>query len=232
MRIGLVTLDGDGTLWDFESAMLHALAHAANLMTSWDLRVDGQLPTAAELLRDRDEVGHRHHGQGLTMERLRWLAFERSLARAGVSGRPDLIQSLYEHFMDLRHDGVRLFADALPSLAALRESCKLALITNGNTDLQRLGLEGTFDLVLSAQSCHLWKPDPRIFHLAVAELGCQTAQSLHAGDHQRDDVQGAQAAGLRSVWVNRTSARKEVWCQPDAEIPSLLDLPSALNRLR
>lgn len=231
MQIKLITLDGDGTLWDFESAMLHALQHAAKLMRSWRLHIDGHDPSVEDLLGDREVVGQEHHGEGLTMERLRWLAFERSLARAGVPNRTDLTLSLYQLFMHHRHDGVRLYDDTLPSLENLRGSRKIALVTNGNTDLRRLGLDGMFDVVISAQTCHFWKPDPRIYWSAITELELQPIEAVHAGDQQRDDIQGARAAGLRTVWVNRRSAPKEAWCEPDAEIRSLLELPLVLDHL-
>lgn len=231
MPTELITFDGDGTLWDFEAAMFPALEHAARLMTSWGLHIDGHDPSLEDLLGDRDAVGREHHGEGLTLERLRWLAFERSLARAGLLNRTDRIDALYQRFMALRHEGVRLYDDALPSIKELRKRRKLALITNGNTEPVRLGLEGMFDTVISAQACRLWKPDRRIFWLAATELGVSPGQAVHVGDHQREDIQGAQTAGLRTVWINRRSAPKEAWSQPDAEIRDLSELASVLDRL-
>jgi FMN hydrolase / 5-amino-6-(5-phospho-D-ribitylamino)uracil phosphatase len=231
MPTELITLDGDGTLWDFETAMHHALDDVAQQMKSWNLLIDGHHPTMQDLLADRAAVGRERSGKGLTLERLRWLAFERSLTRAGLPVRADRIDALYHRFMDLRHEGVRLFDDALSALEDLRKRRKLALITNGNTDLARLGLEKMFDVVISAQTCQFWKPDPRIFWLATTELGVQPAHVVHAGDHQQHDVQGAQAAGIRAVWVNRRSAPREVWCEPDAEIRDLSELASVLNQL-
>jgi putative hydrolase of the HAD superfamily len=231
MPIALITLDGDGTLWDFETAMRHALAHVAQMMTSWGLQIDGHEPSLDDLLADRDAVGREHRHEGLTMERLRWLAFARSMARAGLPDRGDRIDALYRQFMELRHDGVRLFDDALAALEDLRRCCKLALITNGNTDPGRLGLDGIFDLVLSAQACKLWKPDPQLFRLAASSLGVQPAHVVHVGDHQRADIAGARSAGMRAVWVNRRAAPREAWCEPNAEIHDLSELSSVLDCL-
>jgi putative hydrolase of the HAD superfamily len=231
MPIRLVTFDGDGTLWDFETAMHHALAHAAQVMTSWGLQIDGHAPTLDDLLADREAVGREHRGEGLTMERLRWLAFARSLARAGLSGRRDRITVLYQQFMELRHDGVRLFADVPAALEELRRRRKLAVITNGNTDLERVDLGGMFDLVLTAQACQIWKPDPQIFRLAASTLDVPPAQVVHVGDNQRTDIAGARSAGMRAVWVNRRGAARAAWCEPDAEIHDLSELPASLDHL-
>jgi putative hydrolase of the HAD superfamily len=229
--ITLITFDGDGTLWDFETAMRYALDHSAQVMTSWGLRIDGHAPTLDDLLADRDAVGRAHRGEGLSMERLRWLAFARSLARAGHPERTDHIDALSHRFMELRHDGVRLFDDTLAALADLRRRQKLAVLTNGNTDLGRLGLDGMFDLVLSAQGCQLWKPDPRIFSLAASTLDVPPAHVVHVGDDQREDIAGACAAGMRAVWINRRTVAREAWCEPDGEIRDLSELPSGLDHL-
>lgn len=231
MPIALITLDGDGTLWDFETAMRHALEHAAHLMAGWGLQIDGHAPSLDDLLADRVAVGREHCGEGLTMERLRWLAFARSMARAGHPDRSERIAVLYQRFMEIRHDGVRLFDDTLAALTDLRRQRMLAVITNGNTDLGRLGLDGMFDLVLSAQTCQIWKPDPRIFQLAASTLDIQPAHAIHVGDDQREDIAGAQAAGMRAVWINRRAATREAWCEPDGEIRDLSALPAILDRL-
>ncbi len=231
MPIALITFDGDGTLWDFESAMRHGLEHAAQMMTSWGLQIDGHAPSLDDLLTDRIAVGREHHGAGLTMERLRWLAFTRSLARAGSPDRSDLVAMLYDQFMAIRHERVCLFDDTLAALAGLRGRYRLALITNGNTDLDRLGLDGVFDLVLHAQTCQVWKPDPQIFLLAARTLDIQPVHVVHVGDAQREDVAGAQAAGMRAVWLNRHAAPQDAWCEPDGEIHHLSELPALLAHL-
>jgi FMN hydrolase / 5-amino-6-(5-phospho-D-ribitylamino)uracil phosphatase len=229
--ITLITLDGDGTLWDFETAMRQALEQTAQVMALWGLHIDGHNPSLTDLLADREAVGREHGGEGLTMERLRWLAFERSMARAGLPDRSDRIDALYQRFMELRHDRVRLFDDALAALETLRKRRKLALITNGNTDVNRLGLAGMFDAVISAQACQFWKPDPRIFRLATSTLGVEPMHVVHVGDQQREDIEGARTAGMRAVWINRRSAPREAWCAPDAEIRDLSELPSVLDHL-
>jgi len=52
------------------------------------------------------------------------------------------------------------------------------------------------------------------------------------GDSLTNDVAGAQAAGLRAVWLNPSQARREAGAAaPDAEIRRLADLPEALVKL-
>lgn len=47
------------------------------------------------------------------------------------------------------------------------------------------------------------KPDPRMFHLALARLGEPAQAMVHVGDHPEHDVLGASNAGVRAIWLNR-----------------------------
>jgi putative hydrolase of the HAD superfamily len=67
--------------------------------------------------------------------------------------------------------------------------------------------------------------------LAASKLDVPPAHVVHVGDDQREDIAGARAAGMRAVWVNRRAAPSEAWCEPDAEIRDLSELPAVLDHL-
>ena len=112
----------------------------------------------------------------------------------------------------------------------------LALITNGASDTQRdkinaLGIGHLFNSVVISGEVGVAKPDPRIFELALDRLAAKKEAAWHVGDSLASDVAGANAAGLTSVWLNRTGAlRTEVDAEPDFEIRSLSDLFALLQR--
>lgn len=61
----------------------------------------------------------------------------------------------------------------------------------------------TVGTVIDSTVVGVWKPDPGIFHLALAELGLAAADSiLYVGDTLRYDVAGALAAGLTPVHLD------------------------------
>jgi putative hydrolase of the HAD superfamily len=45
------------------------------------------------------------------------------------------------------------------------------------------------------------KPDPRIFALALAAIGCAAVHTWFVGDHPINDILGAAAVGLRPIWL-------------------------------
>ena len=47
------------------------------------------------------------------------------------------------------------------------------------------------------------KPDTRVFERALAIAGATPSEALHVGDKVDNDVEGAAAAGVRAVLVQR-----------------------------
>jgi putative hydrolase of the HAD superfamily len=48
------------------------------------------------------------------------------------------------------------------------------------------------------------KPDPQIFVAALQKHSCDAKDAWHIGDSFRQDYQGAKAAGIRAILLERT----------------------------
>lgn len=86
---------------------------------------------------------------------------------------------------------------------------RLGVITNGGTAFQQntlraLGIESSFSTVLISEAEGIKKPDPAIFHRALARLGVGADESLFVGDHPIVDIAGARNAGLKAIWKRDT----------------------------
>ncbi|HSC75243.1 MAG TPA: HAD family hydrolase, partial [Pseudomonadales bacterium] len=46
------------------------------------------------------------------------------------------------------------------------------------------------------------KPAPHMFLAALERADVAPHEALHIGDHPVDDMQGAQAVGMKTLWVN------------------------------
>ena len=93
-------------------------------------------------------------------------------------------------------------------LDALRaQGHALAVVSNWDVSLHevldRTGLAPRFDAVVVSAEIGTAKPDPEPFRRALAALGADAADALHAGDRLDDDVAGARNAGVRAVLVAR-----------------------------
>ena len=97
--------------------------------------------------------------------------------------------------------------------------------------VRRIGLGHHFKFVLCAEDIGIAKPDARLFNEALLRGGVVAGAAVHVGDHQGDDIAGAQRAGLRAVWFNPGSKRWDGDKAPDAEIGCLSELPLVLKHL-
>jgi 2-haloacid dehalogenase len=91
------------------------------------------------------------------------------------------------------------------------------------------GLEGLIDLTISVEEVEVYKPDPRVYQLAVSRLGLQPKEISFQSANSWD-VAGAATFGLRAAWINRFGLQKEhLPFGPDAELTTLSDLPALLG---
>jgi FMN phosphatase YigB (HAD superfamily) len=93
------------------------------------------------------------------------------------------------------------------------------------------GIAGCFSGVYASATVGYYKSSPRLYEVALADLGARAAESVHVGDSYRFDVLGSKAAGLRAVWY-APGGEAELDAEADAVVRSLSDLPAALRRLQ
>ena len=122
---------------------------------------------------------------------------------------------------------LELFADSVPALADLRaRGLSLAIVSNTPVDVTdlcaELGLGACFDVVVSSCVVGHEKPDPRIFQVALERAGVAPGEALHVGDQPLSDVDGALAAGMRALLLDREGLRATVTACP--RISSLAEI--------
>jgi putative hydrolase of the HAD superfamily len=113
---------------------------------------------------------------------------------------------LFEHFA--QPESWELFPDVTPALQALKaRGLRLAVVSNFDGRLVRictgLGIADYFDAIVMSGHVGCAKPDPRIFAIALQRVGVSAAQAVHVGDSPSDDLEGATAAGLRGILIQR-----------------------------
>jgi 2-haloacid dehalogenase len=93
----------------------------------------------------------------------------------------------------------------------------------------RAGLAAMFDAILSVEEVGVFKPDPRVYRLAVDRLGCPAAAIAFQSSNAWD-AYAASAFGMQVVWCNRYGQRRErLPGAPDCEITTLADLPALIR---
>ena len=159
-----------------------------------------------------------------------------AVRRLRASGSQAAAAHAVEIYTRLRSTDAPLYEDVVDCLRALSGRYRLGVITNGSdeTHLPKVaasGLGGYFGSVTTTD-CGAGKPLRAIFTHALASLSAAPSRALYVGDWPFADVGGANAAGMFSVWINRTGAAPDPGDPvPDARITSLRELPGVLDRL-
>lgn len=128
-------------------------------------------------------------------------------------GRPDMTEeealAAYEGYLAGYQAQWRAFADAAPALRrALAAGLRVGILTNGAREMQEGKLRaGGLDLdgVVLIPTVDLGTPKPhREAYLAGCRaLGVEPADTLMVGDSLANDVEGARAAGLSALHLQR-----------------------------
>jgi len=155
-------------------------------------------------------------------------AWANALADQGADD-PELAAELAERFGVERRARHHTFADVPSALDAL--AGPMVVVTNGASCLQReklaaSGLEPRFDAVVVSGDLGIGKPDASIFRHALDRVGAD--HGVMIGDSLDRDVDGALAAGLDAVWINRFGAGPGRAGVP--EIADLSELAAALGQ--
>lgn len=209
--IKAISLDLDDTLWP----VWPAIERAEKALENW---LGLHAPKSAAVFADpaarhevRERVMRSRPELRYNLSAVRQEAIRQILVRCGEN--PALAEPAFAVFFDERNR-VDLFGDALQTLAFMSARFPVVALSNGNADIQRIGLSPYFQASISAQEFGVGKPDPRIFYAAAGAAGVEPFEVLHVGDDATLDVLGALNCGMQTVWVSRSD---HPW--PHAESP-------------
>jgi len=110
---------------------------------------------------------------------------------------------------------------------------RCAILSNGSPDMlgaavRNSELENFFDVVISIDAIGVYKPDPRVYQMAVDQLGLDPAAIAFQSSNAWDAA-GAGAFGFKVAWINRFGQRPErLDTVADAELNDLKGLPDLL----
>jgi 2-haloacid dehalogenase len=139
---------------------------------------------------------------------------------------PDKRKRLMESYLSLA-----AFPDVKPGLEALKkQGLRLAILSNGEPKMleaaaKSAGIRDLLDTIISVEEVKIFKVSPRVYNLGPErmkvsnpELGFVSANSW--------DIHGAASAGLRTFWIQRTTAdaEEELGFKADQVVKALTDL--------
>ena len=144
---------------------------------------------------------------------------------------PEAVERVTALRREVTRKGLVPVPGAVETIATLRErGLKTGLITVCSEDVVSLWEEtdfhGLFDAEVFSAAVGLRKPDPRIYRIALEQLGVEAEDAMFVGDGANDELGGAERVGMTPVGVESpTGELPEDWAgQRIRELPELLAL--------
>jgi 2-haloacid dehalogenase len=129
--------------------------------------------------------------------------------------------------------GLGVHPDVPAGVGDLAVVAELITLSNGSRQvaeslLGAAGLRHHFSRLLSVEDATGWKPARSAYTYAASSCGVEPSQMLLVAVHPWD-IHGANAAGLRTAWLNRSgSTYPGYFAKPDLEVH---DLPALARHL-
>ncbi|MGE7839305.1 HAD family hydrolase [Lysinibacillus sp. NPDC093712] len=114
-----------------------------------------------------------------------------------------------------------------------QQNIKLGIITNGYgqfqlDNIQALGIEQKFEVILISEWEDMKKPNPEIFARALTKLKVNAASSMFVGDHAMNDIEAAKNVGMIAVWKRNDASPTE---KADYNIDELSEIPLLVQQM-
>jgi len=222
--ITVVLFDLDDTLFDHWASTRAALADLRRRFPALD-----SLPAAlveTEHRRLLEALHLRVLAGALTVDEARVERFRQLLALAGgtADGAAAAAAEAAAAYRAAYLAHWRPVEGALELLAAVHGRLATGVVTNNVAAEQRqkiaaCGFGPLLDAVVISEEAGVTKPDPRIFRMALDQLGRPAEEAVMIGDAWETDIAGARAAGIRPIWFNRFGA-----ASPDRSVTEIHSL--------
>jgi FMN hydrolase / 5-amino-6-(5-phospho-D-ribitylamino)uracil phosphatase len=197
-----VAFDLDNTLWDVGPVLVRAEQRLHDWLREHCPRITERLSIEAmRAARERLARSEPHNAHDFTY--LRRTALAAHARECGYA--EEVAERAFQVFFAARNE-LQPYTDVRPALERLRSRYLLATLSNGNADLELIGLAPLFSVSLNARQIGVAKPHPRCFEQLARELRLEARNILYVGDDPFLDVEAARAAGLRAAWMNRGQA--------------------------
>ncbi len=162
------------------------------------------------------------------------------LAEKGHHNIPKtLLRAALDEFYAITQQNWTLELDSIPTLISLQNSgFHLGLVSNAGDEkdvkqqIDKFGIRGYFDFVITSAACGYRKPHPHIFGLALEQWGYLPDEIAMVGDRLDADIGGAHPLGIYSIWIKRRAKNlSSDLAKPDAIVENLSEIPPLLINL-
>jgi putative hydrolase of the HAD superfamily len=141
-------------------------------------------------------------------------AFGHVLRERGRTNDRYLTMITAQLYRSLCRERFRLYDDTFWTLNEFRKRYRLGIVSDAQRvfckpELQTLRLENFFDALVISSDYGFRKPDPRLFHIALAALDVPASEAAYIGNKYETDLVGAKEAGLAIAGLIRQTEEEK-----------------------
>lgn len=120
----------------------------------------------------------------------------------------NLAARIASDYFERRDAAITLFPSAVETVERVRAmGIRTALITNGGAvgqrgKVERFALAPYFDCIVIEGEFGVGKPDERVFHHALASVGCTAESAWMVGDNLEADIATPHRLGMHTIWLD------------------------------
>jgi len=240
--------------FDFMGTLVHVHLDNEKYLRSMHRRL-GELGVACsyrDLIEAHDKVAQKY--RKIRVDTCReidnkvWVADALKELRYNAKPQDQLVVEAVDAYFDPFIASLKVAPGALATLSKIKQYLSLGLVSNFSYGkaireaLRKLRLDRFLDVVVISDEVGWRKPHPKIFQIFLDELKLDPDEAIYVGDDLKYDIEGAKAAGMKTVLVSGSSTVREdeIYGQPpepslvkpDFTIRSLPELLQILDVLK
>jgi len=136
-------------------------------------------------------------------------AFKGVLAEYDIQDSKKDFQWFSKLFFENHKKYIKLFPETLLIIRKLKKTnLHVGIISDIDNDFQDFqfkvfGISEIFDSITTSEEVQSYKPEPKIFQVALNKAGCQGKESIIIGDSYKKDIVGGKNMGMTTIWINK-----------------------------
>jgi len=133
---------------------------------------------------------------------------------------------------------LKLFPEALDIIQKVKnnDSLHIGIISDIDIDFQRFqfdafGISDLFDSITTSEEVQTYKPEDKIFNVALKKANCLGTESIMVGDSYEKDILGGKNMGMTTIWLNRYYGNNANGEKADFTISQLKDIAPIIDKI-